>query len=358
MKCKECSKEIPNGFTDCPWCGAAVGSGVAGAASGTTAAPAQNLLMAISIVTSGLLFVVLNYFAATRTSGPLTLEHSGYFLGRIAASLVLGALLVFGYCKFAGKVLRKPLLALIILTLSSLFTMMSLAIPARTRLAGIDPATVRRYSDAAKVRQAPATPVNQTKWDPAARLLMKDVQARNQQYISEISTLDETSKPLYTPQSFHDAAAIQQMIDQLHVRLTVADKYTDWQPIFSKMKGYVAAVDTSEEEKRKFMQQFDASLPKTLAVCKLISDKEHAWLQSSLDLYQFALAKEGAFVWQPDNLVFKNHSDSGVFRQKFIRARTLNNDFLQAYWQVRQAQAAMMAQLGLPDAEADPPQPK
>lgn len=22
MECKECSKDIPDGFTDCPWCGA------------------------------------------------------------------------------------------------------------------------------------------------------------------------------------------------------------------------------------------------------------------------------------------------------------------------------------------------
>jgi hypothetical protein len=320
--------------------------------------PTFNLLIAISIVTSGLLFLALNYFGTLRTSGPLSLENSGYFLGRCAGAVILGALLVFGYSKIRGKKLRGQLQILIVLTLASLFSLLALAVPTRTRLKGIDPATVRKYSDVVKAPRKPRTPpANKTKWDPAARSLMQDVQARNQQYVSAISTLDETAKPLYTPESFRDAAAIQEIIGQLNARLAVADKYADWRPVFSKMQDYVANVDASDEEKRKFMQGFNASLPKTLAVCKAISDKEHAWLSASLDLYQFALAKEGTFLWRPDNLVFQKRADSNTFRQKFIRARALNLDFLKAYWQVKQAQEAMMAQLGLQDSDFNSSQP-
>jgi hypothetical protein len=259
------------------------------------------------------------------------------------------------YCRIRGVNLRIPVQALVILTLSSLLTVVTLAFPARPRLKGIDEATIRRYSDVQKSPRAPnAQPAVQTKWDPAARSLMKDIASRNQQYVSEISALDETAKPLYTPESFRDAAAIQQMIDQLHVRLAVADKYTDWQPIFSKMKDYVGAVDASEDEKRKFMLSYDSTLPKTITVCKAISDKEHAWLQASLDLYQFTLSKDGAYVWQPNNLAFKKRSDSDAFRQKFLKARALNTEFLKAYWQVRQAQEAMMAQLGMQASDLDP----
>ena len=46
-------------------------------------------------------------------------------------------------------------------------------------------------------------------------------------------------------------------------------------------------------------------------------------------------------------------ADSDVFSQKFFKARTLNTQFLKAYWEVRQAQEAMMAQLGLSNAEFD-----
>jgi hypothetical protein len=321
------------------------------------ASSTHNLILAVSGVTSGLLFLLLSYFATSRTTGPLGADNWDAFLGRCLGALVLAGLLVFGYCKIRNAKIRGPIQALVVLTLSSLLTLLTLALPARPRMGAIDPKTVRRYSEAPKLHEAPnASPAVQTKWDPAARSLLKGIQSRNQQYVSEISTLDETAKPLYTIESFHDANTIQQMIDQLHTRIGVADKYTDWQPVFSKMKDYVAAVDATDDEKRKYMAGFNASLPQTLGVCKAISDKEHAWLQASLDLYQFALSKEGAFDWQRDQLSFRNHADSESFRKKFIKARTLNEDFLKAYWQVRQAQEAMIAQLGLPQSDVDPGQ--
>ena len=147
---------------------------------------------------------------------------------------------------------------------------------------------------------------------------------------------------------------MQQMIDQLRARMAVADKYTDWQPIFSKMRDYVAAVDASDEEKRKFLESYETSLPPTLAACRAISDKEHAWLQASLDLYQFTLSRDGAYVWKSDNLSFKKRGDSEMFRQKFLKARALDTEFLKAYWQVRQAEQAMMAQMGFEESDLAP----
>jgi hypothetical protein len=359
MNCKQCSKIIPDGFADCPWCGAAFTEPRIGNAASAIveSSPAHRLILAISIASSAILFTIVSYVATNRSNGPISLENSGYFLGHGAGAIVLAALAVFGYSKFRGEKLRGPVQALVILTVSSVLTMLTLLLPAQPRISGIDQTTVRRYTDESYAEKAPNShPPNCTKWDAAARSLMKDIVARNQRYVSEISALDETAKPLYTPESFRDTTSIQQMIEQLNARLAVADKYTDWQPMFANMKGYVAAVDASAEEKQKFLRDFEASLPKTLAVCQAISAKEHAWLQASLDLYQFALAKSGTYVWQQDNLSFKNRVDSRLFEQKFVKARKLNADFLQAYWQVRQAEQAMMAQLGLQGQETDSPQ--
>jgi hypothetical protein len=361
MKCKKCSKIIPDGFTDCPWCGATtggLGSSVAGASTplGLPVSGTHNLVIGISIVSSGVLFGLLSYFATTRSTGPLSLENSGYFFGRCVGAILLAAIAGAIFWKMRGQKPRRPVQVLVILTLSSLFTLLTLALPARPRIKGIDEATVRRYSEGMKAPKSPSTvPTIQTKWDPAARSLMSDIAARNQQYVSEISGLDQTAKPLYTPESFRDAPTVRQMIEQLRMRQAVADKYSDWRPIFFKMKAYVAAVNADEGEKRKFMESYEATLPRTLAVCKVISDKEHAWLQASLDLYEFALSKEGSYAWQNDSLVFKKRADSNTFSQKFFKARTLNTEFLKAYWEVRQAQEAMMAQLGLQSAQADSP---
>jgi hypothetical protein len=362
MKCTHCSKAIPDGFADCPWCGAA---STPSAASAKVVPPAtgglsstNSLIVAMSAVTSGFLFLALSYVATSRSTGPLSAENWDAFLGRGLGALALAGLAVFGFCKIRSTRLRGPLVALIVLTLSSLLTVLTLAFPARPRMGAIDPKVLHRYSAMEPPRKAAnSPPPMQTKWDPAARSLLKDIQARNQQYVAEISSLDETAKPLYTVESFHDAAAVQQIIDQLHARVAVADKYTDWQPVFSRMKDYVGAVNAREDEKRKFLADYEATLPRTLAVCKQISDKEHAWLQASLDLYQFTLSKEGTFDWQRDQLSFRNRADSDTFRKKFVKARTLNEDFLKAYWQVRQAQEAMIAQLGLLDSDAASPTP-
>ena len=324
-----------------------VTGGVPGAEKTTSAA--HDLVIASSTVTCGLLFAFLNYFATTRSVGPLTVENSAYFLGRCAGIFVVAGALVFGYCKIRRTKLRTPILLLVTLTLSSLLTLGTLALPARPHIAGIDPATVRRYSDVG-TGAAESRVIVRTKWDPAENSLLKDLNARNQQYVAEISALDETAKPLYTPESFRDAATMQQMIEQLNTRLRVADKYTDWRPVFSKMPEYVAAVNASEDEKRKFLEIFEATLPKTLAACKVISDKEHEWLQASLDLYQFALAKQDTFVWQNGNMVFRKRGDSNAFGKKFFKARALNTEFLKAYWQVRRAQEMLIAQLGAPEA--------
>lgn len=358
MKCSRCLKVIPDGFTECPWCGTASAAPSTPATGRYAPLPpavssTHALILAITAVTSGLLFLIVSYFATSRTTGPLSADNWDAFLGRGLGALVLAGLLVFGYSKIRNVQLRGSVQSLVVLTLSSLLTLLTLALPARPRMGAIDPKTIRRYSEAEPRKAQKSAPGVPSKWDPAARSLMKDIQIRNQQYVAEISTLDETAKPLYTIESFHDSGAIQQMIDQLHTRVAVADKYADWEPIFSKMKDYVAVVNASDDEKRRYMAGFNASVPQTLAVCKTISDKEHAWLQASLDLYQFALSKEGAFDWQRDQLSFRNRADSESFRKKFIKARTLNADFLKAYWQVRQAQEAMIAQLGLPESDRD-----
>ncbi len=352
MNCKNCSKVIPDGFADCPWCGAlqtapVVSPSVTIAGSEPAISPIQNLLVGISLLTSGALFGALNYFAMVRVEGSLTLANSGYFLGRCAGSLGLAALLAFGYWKIRGKKPRAPVQVLVVFTISSLLTLLTLALPARSPILRHEQETFNQFEDDFKnVKDA-------SKWSAANRSLMKDLISRNQQYVSEISKLDETSTPLYTPQSFRDAATVQQMIDQLRTRLAVAEKYVDLEPVLSRMNGYVAAINASDQEKQEFLKSFASTVPATRAAHKVLTDKEQAWLQASLDLYQFALSKTSAYVYRNGTLLFQQRKDSDLFGQKLHKAQMLNAEFLKAYWGARQAQQAMLAQLGSQGPAAD-----
>src|SRR5271169_5178463 len=118
MKCKECSKVIPDGFKDCPWCGA-VPAKPAGSATSTVSgnpftSAGHDFLIGMSILSSGVLFVALNYFAMVREEGSLTLANSAYFLGRCAGSIILAAVLVFVYYKIRGKKPRALVQLLVI----------------------------------------------------------------------------------------------------------------------------------------------------------------------------------------------------------------------------------------------------
>lgn len=363
MKCKECSKVVPDGFTDCPWCGAveakpAAASAAAIAFSNSVTSTGHNFLIGMSILSSGVLFAALNYFAMVRDEGSLTLANSAYFLGRCAGSILLAAVFVFVYYKIRGKKPRAPVQLLVIFGVSSLLTVLVMANPAGHRLGTPDPSTLRHYGDLLKSTDGtiPASAAR-TKWDPAVRSWLKDVISRNQQYVSEISKLDETARPLYTPESFRDSLTDQQMIDQLHARFAVADKYADLKPVLVKMKDYVPAIEASEKEKREFMAGFESTLPKTRAAHKALTDKEHAWLLASLDLYQFALAKAGSYVFQGGNLFFTQRGDSEVFKRKLSKARNLNAEFLRAYWDSRNKQHAMLAQMGLQGTQFEPTRP-
>ncbi len=353
MKCKECSKVIPDGFTDCPWCGAVQVAPVVGQPVRTVSAESEvyigrDLLIAISLLSSMTVFLVLNYFGMVREAGSLTLQNSSYFLGRCAGSFVLGAIIVFIFYKVSGKQPRSSEKLLAIFTVASVLSLVALAAPPRNGMRQPSPAVLRQLGDDLK------NPKVSNKWDAPGRELLMDMLSLGRQYISEVSKLDETAKPLYTLESFRDAATVQQMVDQLHARIAVADKYGDLEPVFAKMKGYVAAVDASETEKREFLEGFESTLPNTRAAYKGVKDKERAWLQASLDLYQFALSKSGQYGLQNGSLLFKKNGDADVFNRKLTDAKTRQTEFLRAYWEIRRTQQAMVEQMGLQGTKYDP----
>jgi hypothetical protein len=69
------------------------------------------------------------------------------------------------------------------------------------------------------------------------------------------------------------------------------------------------------------------------------------------------LTKTGTYTLQDGNLVFKRSTDLDMFNQKLSHARDLGAEFLRAYWQMRHAQQAMVAQVGLQGTEYDPNHP-
>jgi hypothetical protein len=203
----------------------------------------------------------------------------------------------------------------------------------------------------------PSRTVAPTKWDPAIRSFYNDVRSFNGQYISEVSKLDISAMPLYTAESFAGTARIQQALSQLQARLEVARRFSKPETLLSKMPEYVSSIEADDSEKKSFLSGFESSARKDLEQHTAVSSVEQDWLQSSLGLYRFALAQQGAYSVQDAKVVFQRKAAGADFDRKLVHAQLGRLEFLQTYGRYIATQNKHLAQLGLPPLSPTGPPP-
>jgi len=365
MKCVRCAKIIPDGFTECPWCGASP-SAISAApvvvtARAVAAAPTRSLQgdsnTALAWISSSLSFVLVLFAAHTLTMrkfGFVSLEDAAYFLGVSLGPYAVSAILVFAYSWIRRKHPHYSSKLLAISCGASLFAVLSLA---RTMQSPVS-LTVR--APVHSVPAAPATPNAAparapTVWDPAVRATFKDIQSFNDQYLAEISKLDNSALPLYTVESFRDAATIQQMLAQLHARLAVAEKFSNPDASLDRLKGYAAAANASDAEKRRFLAAFAPPMENGLKLRKIAAGREREWLLASSDLYEFAQANLSLYSVRDGKLVFASKGLAPEFNLRHQKAVRLRAEFQRAQQNFLAGQSYLLAQLGLRPSDLDAP---
>jgi len=353
-KCRQCSKILPDGFTDCPWCGAkhqhtppqtSLPAAVGVQKESPTQAPGSPLLW-IGFLCSFALFCFLQYKQMLPIAGEISFADSAYLLGRCLGSFLLAAIFVFLFDKIRRRNPSTPTRLLAISTVACVMSVLALASESYQRhIVG-------------SIRQATRKPEQPhlDKWGVAVRPFFMELVSRNRQYLDEVSKLDAALQPLYSPASFGDAASVHSMLDALRQRLAVADEYADVQPVVAKMPGYVATVDASDKEKQEFLAGFNESLAKGLSGKNSVSALEHNWIASAIDLYNFALAH--AYSYNFGHVLFKSSADAVAFNYKLNKSRDLYAQFLRAYQTSRRAQDTLLAQIGFQrsDVPLDHPQ--
>jgi hypothetical protein len=359
MKCTTCSKDIPEGFTECPWCGASLSSIPAAArlATAPSTSSADNANTALAWISSSLsLFLVL--FAARAAMlhkfGFVSLEDYGYFIGVCLGPYVVSAILVFGYFWLARKSSHYSSKLLAISCVASLFAILSLAQSIQTLGARINHPPLRAVAVAPTNPKASPTRAP-TIWDPAIRSTFADIRAFNDLYLAEISKLDGSALPFYTPESFRDATTVQQMLAQLHDRLGVAEKFSKPEVCMSKLKDYVAAVNATDADKRKFLAGFEAPMDKGLQLRKIAAARERDWLQASIDLYEFAQSNQSFYSFRDGKILFTRKELPAEFNLRLQKAARLRAEFLQSQQNFLRGQTLLLAQLGLRPSDLDTP---
>jgi hypothetical protein len=345
-KCNRCSKIIPDGFLDCPWCGAHQGlpgreARLEPAASSPLPFFGPDALAGLALFLSLACLFGSSFVAILRDKVANPAASPAYFRGEWIGTFFSALIILTMFAAIRGRRVRSRVKFLSILGPGFLLGLMILGKPL-PHLAP-DPAQFRRVGEV--IRNSGAEPLD--KWDLAVRPIYIELISRNRQYVDDVSKLDDALQPLYSPASFRDAKSNERMLDALDQRLEIAQKNADIQPVLARLPGYVAGVDATEREKKRFMAGFNESMAKAMQGRNSVFALEQSWLASAIDLYRYARAHQASYRYDSGEILFKLAAESATFENKLNQSQQKYSQFLRAYRASRRAQDALLAQMGL-----------
>jgi hypothetical protein len=219
-------------------------------------------------------------------------------------------------------------------------------------------AVQRLVSTVSNIGRKTKTPVLRDKWDGVLFHVLSDVVVSQEQYVSDVSQSETGAPKFLAPESFRDAATMQEELSCIQARLAINEKYASSDPFTEKMKGYVQAVDASEGEKRQFLERFETHGQQIFVVRAAVSDLERNWLQSSTEVYKFALRHQKDYSLQDRNLVFHSATMQQAFNNEIDTARRQYSEFLLSHRQFRQFLDGALAQVGMQRSDLVPTKSK
>jgi len=168
-------------------------------------------------------------------------------------------------------------------------------------------------------------------WDSPVRSSFADVADFSRRYREETSQLDQSALGgLYSAESFRDSKQMEKVLTQLHALLALEEKYASLDPIFERNRARIRSVDAPDSAKDRVLAAVNSSAQKGLANRSALYAKEKAWIQSSIDLYEFTLAKRASYALRDGKLVFKDQTVMSEFNQRLKDALGRKADTLQA----------------------------
>lgn len=356
MKCHNCSKDIPDGFADCPWCGESR-QGIPAASAQASVLPlptgglrsSSNVPLAwLSLCLSLVLVPGAAYAATMHKFGFLSWQDAGYFIGACTGPFLAAALIVFAYYALRHKTVSLVTKLLPISCGASLFALLTLLSASGSPRSLSDPALAPLSKRSAN-KVIPRVAHVATPWDPAIISIYTDLKNSNAAYVAEVSRLDATAHPWLRPDSFRNAASIQMVLTELRARLAVAEKFTSPEPMLSKMKAYVAAVSASDDDKREFLAGFMPGIEQSVAHRTAASGYERDWLNACIATYEFMLANRAAYTIAADgqSATFRNAAALQTFKSRMQKAYELKAKFLQENASYLASQSAAREKVGM-----------
>ncbi len=148
---------------------------------------------------------------------------------------------------------------------------------------------------------------------------------------------------------------MEKVLTQLRATLALEEKYASLDPILERMKARIRSVDAPDSVKDQFLSGVSGPAQKVLANRSAVAAKEKAWMQSSIDLYEFTLAKRGSYSLRDGKLVFKDMIAMSEFNQRLKDAQGQRAGFRQAQENFEKLQKEALRKLNLQPSDMGAP---
>ena len=359
MSCPLCGCEVPPNTTSCPNCSSVATPGaevLAVPLAPARSRPPSKYSWAFRLGAWALslgcwyTIVMMSLLTTVRTRGPFTAESFGYLIGTILGIFLLPLIGVFLYYN-RKRTPRSPMHRKVLLV-SALAMMFSLLPSPGSRFSSTG-FTKERMSILAKEGTG-LLPVSRDEsiWDSPARSCFADVAEFSRRYQEEAHKLDQSAlNDLYSADSFRDSKHIEKVLTQLRAYLALEEKYASLDSILERNKARIQSVDAPDSVKSQFLIRLSSSAQEALADRSALFAKEKAWIQSSIDLYEFTLAKRASYALRDGKLVFKDRIVMSEFNQRAKDALGRKADVLQAKENFEKRQKEALRKFNLQPAD-------
>ena len=313
------------------------------------------LVLAIGLFT---LVIWLNYLRALIWAGVINPESSGYMMGGIFFSFLMGLLGMYVVKKIRKKSAAPASRALLVAFIAVIFSFLGLAGEIASKYRGLQPDAYHKTGDLLKeaAGKLPAS-ANVNWYDGPTRDFFRDILEMNQRYTAEVAKVDNSAiKDLYSSKSYGGEVHMKKVVTQLRVALAVDEKYTPLEPLIKKLEERVAATNASESEKQEFLKGLHGSIEKSLGPRHDLIQKEEAWMKCTIELYEFTIAHNADYSIRDNKLYFSNKAARESFTAQQTKAIALHKEFLKAKSAFEESRKSKMNQLGVSPSDLTPAQ--
>lgn len=350
--CTRCSLNAPVNSTAAP-------TGDAFSAERVHGSPSVLKTVAFVVLSLPLFAVVLllNYVRALRWAGVINAESSGYMVGGVLAAVGLGFLGMFVVRKARGRKLHPASKALGVAAIAFILTCMAFMGEAVSRRALTPEELDHRIGDLLK-EAAGTKPLSRDGdwWDGPARDFFHDLIEMNKHYAEEVKALDNSAiQDLYSVDSYSSKARMAEAVAQLQAAQAVDERYASLDPIIKKMEDRIAHAKVSESEKQEFLKGMEASMTKALAPRDETFRTERAWIESTIELYQFGIAHSAEYSIRGNKLYFENDDARKEFIERQTQSIALHKEFLKAKGAAEDNRKQGLGKVGVSPTDMTPP---